>query len=154
MSPKVPAPVPETLREIEEGSRRVNKVATELSQRIEAFEQWLNKLPGRVETTLWVRDGGEGGYETYFGLLLHRSGKKWIVSYGYSDNSGRPDDDWSWTPLNEASLEIKVKAVGNFPDLLKEIVKAQQSLTRRIEQAQSAFDDFAQAIGISSTEGQ
>jgi hypothetical protein len=143
----------ELLSAIEAGSRRINELATALTARIEAFEQWLNALPGRVETSLWIDDPA-GDPQRSLIIELHRSGKRWILSYSWwHDEFSDPGDPIQWTPLMEAPVTVKIAAVRAFPQLLQRMVETQQKLAKQITEAQSVFDDFARQIeGIQDRE--
>lgn len=144
-SPSAPAQV---LQKIEYGSHRVKELATELSSRVIAFEEWLNHLPGKVETTCWEQWPKDSTVETVFGLCLGRSGKSWVLKYDFLRPQYDDPSDLSWTPLTEASVEIKLFALKQFPKLLEAIVKAQEKVVREIEEAHFGFDAFADAIGL------
>jgi hypothetical protein len=148
MSKESPQNPQQVVKDIEQGSARVNELATELSRRIITFEDWLNRLPGRVETYHWVglpkdphdhRDPG-------LGLRLARSAKRWTLWFAYSDMS--EEGDVSWAPLAEADLETKMLAIKEFSDLLVKIKKAQDGRVHELRESLDAFQMFAQAVGI------
>ena len=140
----------EMLRTLEFKSKRIKQLATQLSHRIDRFETWLNDLPGKVEAELWVEPNSLE-YSDYFGLLLHRAGKQWMVSYDRHREGDDPDER-EWRPLREASVDAKLRAVNLFPKLLERIVEEQDALVRRLEAAQSDFDVFAAEIGAEPNE--
>jgi hypothetical protein len=144
--------IPDALSAIEAGSKTVNRAATELSGRIKLFEDWLNTLPGRVDTTVWVRDGQTEEGECFFLLRLHREGKRWVLSHGHYQQGMGPEDE-NWDRLTEASLETKLQAIEQFPALLRQIKKSQASLVERIEKANAVFDEFGRSIGVAKREG-
>jgi hypothetical protein len=138
---------------IAEKSLKVKFAATQLSSRIQIFEAWLSKLPGRVETVHFGDHPDDDGSETLsFCLKLHRSGKDWIISYGTFHASFDFDRDVDWKPLREAPVRFKLLAIQQFPDLLEEIEKSQERLANEIKQACSDFDDFAAKLGIEEKE--
>src|SRR6266571_144154 len=125
----VPSSSPELIQKIEGGSKRVNDLATKLSDRILAFEQWLSGLKGRVETELWESED----QFSYFVLRLHRSGKQWIISHAWVHQQQMAmEDPPDWTPLKDSPVEIKLRAVSLFPKLLERIVKAQDELVEKL----------------------
>lgn len=151
MPEKPPSAPAQILKNIEAGSQRVNQLATELSQRIVAFEDWLNQLPGKVETFYWITVFDEIPPHKYeFGLHFDRSGKRWTLSYTYQcDQDTR---EIKWEPLSEASVETKLSAIEHFPQFLIEITEAQDALAKKLEKAHSEFDAFADAIGLTQRE--
>lgn len=163
-----PPPTPaQILKKIEDGSQRVNQLATELSQRIIEFEDWLNQLPGKVHTTLWLPLPRDADGPRKFGLCLSRSGKRWSLSYGHTggfrtQSWGRGVENQSdaytsgddsdikidWNPLSDASVENKLFAVKHFPQLLAKVTEEQDRLAKKLQNAHGEFDAFAHAIGL------
>lgn len=139
-----PSPV-QILKSIEAGSRRVNELATDLSRRISSFEAWLNALPGKVETSLWLGASEDAPCEPEFGLRLARHSSTWALFYAYSWPG---NEEFQWSSLGEASLETKILAVKQFPQLLQKITEAQTALAKRLEDTHRDFDAFAAAIGL------
>lgn len=137
------------LARIETGSRRVNQLATELSQRILAFEEWLNQLPGRVKTTLWTSapPPNDDDPEKVFGLRLDRDAKRWVLwcAFAYTYEEERVIE---WARLNEASVETKSFALSHFAKLLAKIAETQESLALNLEASGREFDALAEAIGL------
>ncbi len=142
----------EVLDSIETKSRELNRLATELSQRISAFEAWLNRLPGKVETEAW--DGAPSCQhgEVQFGLRLQRSGKAWELAYSYAFPED-PEGPVAWKPLREAAVDEKIVAVNRFPEFLLQISSAQDHRIKDLESVHSKFDSFARAIGMTIEEG-
>ena len=145
---KQPREPKQIIDEIEKGAIRIGQLATEMSGRILWFEDWLSRLPGKVETRLYEYYEPDQFGRSFFALKLHRSGKRWIVSHasGFEPHSGE-DYEPSWEPVSEATLETKVKSITLFPKLLDEILRAQIALTTRLSEAQVAFDAFASKLG-------
>lgn len=143
MATKPPQELAQTLKSIETGSLRLNQLATEISQRIVAFEDWLNRLPGKTATTFWYDTSDDGAIS--FGLALNRDGKRWAL---WHVTCVEPTDEEDWSLLKEASVDVKLKVVSYFPAFLEAIVKAQAELAKELEKAHSEFDLFANAIGL------
>lgn len=120
------------LNNIEAGAIKVREAADALCKRIELFQEYLNKLSGRVETSCSQGD---------LTLHLHRKGKGWIVSY---KNDFSPDG----RPLLDAPLVVKMKAVGMFPDLLLSIEKSQELLVHQIDLCSQRFDEFWSGLDL------
>jgi hypothetical protein len=120
-----------------------------MSQRVLAFEDWLNRLPGKVEATHWIHaDNGNPHDDTamYFGLHFARSGKRWTLSYAYQafcDDSTPP-----WQQLSDADVETKIRAVKGFPHLLESLTHAQEKCIKKLAETHEAFDAFAKSIGM------
>ncbi len=132
--------------EIEAASKRVSEKSTTLSKRILAFENWLNSLPGRVETSFWDPIAVENDAARIFGLFLTRSGKQWALLYAYHNeiNPNTPN----WSPLADASVDTKLRAMRSFPKFLRAIRKTQEKREAEIEAVATDFDEFAEALGI------
>ena len=137
----------ELLLAIETGSKKVHELATGLSNRIQSFERWINTIPGRVETTLFL-DALDGDGEWSFLIRLHRSGKRWIVSHGHWSPIFMDGEDPEWQPVTEASIETKMAVVRALPKLLEKLAETQRDMAKQIEAAQAEFDGFAQKFGI------
>ena len=161
------------VKEIEDNSQRLNQLATELSTQISAFEDWLNQLPGKVETELFFAVQSEGfdvprisladmiigdrqartvsavGPAREFGIRFSRCGKRWALLC----RPVRPASDlevFGWQSLKDASVESKSIAVQHLPEFLKRISEAQVQHISQIEQAHQEFAKFADSIGIKS----
>lgn len=141
------------LKEIEAASKRVNELATDLSKRILTFEDWLNELPGKVSTTLWVYAPDDTFDQYQFGIHLGRSGKRWTLSYAFQQQCAPEQEFTDWKPLTEASIETKLHAAKFFPELLKKIVDEQERLAKTLSDAHVEFDAFAEEIGLSLKKG-
>ncbi|MCG8405528.1 MAG: hypothetical protein MI923_10060 [Phycisphaerales bacterium] len=144
--------VPSIAEVVETQSQELNQLATELSERIKAFEEWLNRLPGKVEAVEWEAIPDLNAPPVVLlGLRLHRSGKTWVLSYDYSRfNESHSIRDW--TLLSEASVNIKIDAVKIFPSLLKKIVSEQNEKIKELQSVHNTFDDFAKVIGMTAKE--
>ena len=151
MAEKPTTSVAQVVKKIEAGSQRVNQLATLLSQRITAFQGWLNQLSGRVQATLWVSapPPNDDDPAKIFGLHFDRDGKRWALfnAYAYEPNEDR-EVDCEWTLLTDASVETKLYAITHFPELLLKIAELQVSTASKLEVANGEFDAFAEAIGL------
>jgi hypothetical protein len=134
---------------IQQKAERVRQAADGVTARIEKFEEWLNRLPGRTETVTYVRhpEARDQDDMTAFGIRLARANKRWALSYA-SWEIDDPDEPINWQPLTEASLKLKLHALRMFPTLLESIEKSQQELVNEIEAATKEFDAFAETLGV------
>jgi hypothetical protein len=110
-------------------AEEVRVAATALSDRIVKFEEYLQKLSGRVEATYT-----EGGIT----LTLRREGSKWRL--------GMMRADLTIIPLVDAGLPKKLEAIRIFPGLLVAIHTAQDTLIQDLQRASKTFDDFFQSL--------
>lgn len=137
---RVPALVPE----IEKGASELRAAATELSERIKKFEAWLNRLPGKTPASCSEAYDNEGRYS--FCISFERDGKDWqLVHYVFDDLDESTSGS---TPLRDASVETKVRAVSMFPLLLQQMAAMQKAIAESARRATQQFDDFAKGIGI------
>jgi hypothetical protein len=151
-------PADQIVKAISEKSKSVRDFATELSNRIVEFQDYLAHLPGRVEATTSglhpdndIHDDAHDAMGDYYLIIaLRRHGKEWVLetAEGYADD----DRPWDWKPLHEASLKVKIAAVKLFPDLLQAIETSQDRLVAEIMQAMSEYDSFAARLKKPSPE--
>jgi hypothetical protein len=135
----------ELVAALKTNASEVNARATELSERISAFEEWLNELPGKVPANCWVDNDEDDSGQTEFGLRYARQGK-WQLFYTYCRCDQHEYADWN--QLCDAGIEIKMEAVGAFPFLLKAIYDAQLARVKNLESTSKYFDEFAAKIGL------
>ncbi len=134
----------QVLQEIESGADEVRSAGTELANRIKQFEAWLNKVPGRVRADTEL-SSNPNGLESSM-LCFSKDGKGWTL-YLYDEHHGS-DESRNWTPLRDASLDEKARAVDAFPMLLRAMAVAQRQLVDRLKRTTNEYDDFARSIGI------
>ncbi len=127
--------------EIEANAKTVNWEASQLSNRIEQFQAWLNSLAGRVKTQYWTCVDDLGNE---FGMKLDRAGKEWALYYAFTHGDQAPD----WFVLAEANIETKLRAIAMFPEFLKKMRDAQLDRAKEMAKATEQFDIFANAIGM------
>lgn len=123
--------------------------ADRLNDCIKTFESWIGRLPGRIETYLWLPDPNpKQDPPVVFELLvcLRRDGKDWRLFYAFWEIGEAEEPEL--TPLREASIEIKLYVVPQLDKLVVEMAKQQQLLTERVSAAVSTFDDMAKQVGI------
>lgn len=144
--------VPKPVADLEAGSARISKLATSISQKLSAFEDWLNLLPGKVETTLWVDDPSVPNGDYQYGIRFHRVGKRWVLEL---TNCHVADSDPLYKLVTDCSVEEKLLVVELAPQLLDKVSSAQAQLEKRLLTAHIEFDSFAKSIGLSlAGEGQ
>lgn len=152
-------PPDEILKSISTKALDVRTSANELSKRIEKFQEFLGKLPGRVETEFYGShpDATTPYEDSQLSLVLrlHREGKSWILSYGsfHEQFHNDPDESVTFAPLMDAPLRIKIAAVKIFPNMLAAIEKSQDKLVSEIQYAVSQFDIFAASLPTVAKEG-
>lgn len=135
---------------LQDTSPRYAKLATNLSNGIEAFESFLLSLPGKIETCVY-----SSSPTIDLGLRFVRLGKSWNLQVGINDSDGPPDCDHdgspilSWASLREARLELKIEATTLFEGLLAQLLEIQQ---QRLEKL-SRVDGFIRSLGTGMKEG-
>ena len=141
-------PADEIKESIAAKSERVREAASEITDRITRFEEFLAKMPGRTEALHVIRDPNAHDEDDMaaFGLKVHRVNKEWIISYAEYEIDDAQSANWK--RLSEASLRTKLTAIKMFPDLLAAIEDSQDELVKEIEQAGSDFDKFAAKLGM------
>jgi hypothetical protein len=146
MSSDSPQIAPDLIQRIRRGSKKIGNLADEVSKRITNFEDWLNMLRGRVETTAHVTSN-DFPIVDYFALRFHRSGKRWILSSCHCQEGTEP---WelNWKPLLEAPLETKIEGLRALPQLLNRMEDAQAEMAQSLTQATAEFDAFIEQIGV------
>lgn len=164
MSEKAKQSASDLLQAIESNSSIVRDAANALTHRIVAFEEYLSKVPGRVETALRCEHPDIHEGTAYLVIAFQRQGKEWGLYYG----TERPQLPGNFTlgallsprqptefkPLRDAPLKYKVAAISQLPDLLQAMIKTQSELADEIVRATSDFDAFASTIGVKvTTEG-
>jgi hypothetical protein len=142
-----PKATSELIKSITQSADRLQHSTTSVSERIEQFEKWLAGLPGRVEAELHAElaDPGENCPEPYyFSMRLCRFKGDWKLLCGFSLASENP----KWAPLVEADVDTKLLALSNLGALLEKLHEEQANRLKKIEEANSSFDEFALALGI------
>lgn len=158
--PKVdPRPPAQIIESITVKAANVRTAATALSERIEEFQEYVTRLPGRVEAVVYGDhpDAMSPDEHALLSLVLrfHREGKAWMLSYGthHEEVNNDPDNPVKYQPLTDAPLRIKLAAVKMFPAMLSAVEKSQDDLVKEIESATAEYDAFAQALKIKPKEG-
>jgi len=158
--PLVPRPLPRTsaqvVKSIDQKSEIVRDAVAILASRITWFQDYLAKLPGRVESRCFGPypdgpDSHESGPPIELCLRLAREGKDWILSCATHDPSN--DECLEFRPLLDAPLKVKLAAIGMFPDLLESIEKSQDELTQSIVKATDEFDRFVASLNAAGKAG-
>jgi len=151
-SPPPPAPLPppteissadDPLLKIREGAQLVREKGDALTNRIQMFEHWLNKLPGKVSTGVTI-ESDESGEEVI--LSLEKRDSLWLLEV--YDYNAQHDIRSSPRLLRDATLSEKVVAVAKFPSLLKRLAEQQRFIAARAAEATTEFDGFAKSIGL------
>lgn len=125
-----------TVRNIEVLAVVVREVADRLTKRVEAFEDHLARMPGRVETAI---------AGPHFTLAFLRIGSKWRLVH-------RRGEDEEYKPLSDGSLKVKMEAVGMFEDLVTSILRSQETLIAEMESAIAETDQLFAALAAKGKE--
>jgi hypothetical protein len=133
-------------KDLLEGSGRLNSLATEVSIRVDNFEEWLNNLPGKVAVECFESVPSSPANKTLLGLAFARDGRRWKLDVGYKPIDGKGEQEW--TTLTEAGLDTKCRAIKLFGNLLAVMLKKQRQQTEKFENACAEFDSFAVGLGI------
>ena len=145
-------PPTEILDSISKKASDLRDAAETLTERITWFEEYLAKLPGRVETDYYGphpdAETAQEEAEMSLVLKLHRTGKIWSLSYGshhegWNDN---PENAVEFKPLVEAPLKFKIAAVKLFPNVLAAIEKSQDKLVAETKKAVTEVDKFTDSL--------
>lgn len=99
------------------------RVAGELSQRIELFEEWLNTRGGNTKSS--VQD-----VDLIFGI--QREGNAWYLSV---------ETEKGVRPVRGASLDIKIRAIHRIPSILQAMQGSRKFLVGEMRKAIAAFDE-------------
>lgn len=127
---------PDIIQRIADKSLVVRENALQLSLRISQFEEWMSKLPGKVEAM--YKDVSS---RTDFTLFFRRDGKEWRIMV--SLNRFNPPD---WIPLVDSGLNIKMQAIRLFPDLLLAVQSAQDELVNDLQRTVADFDEYVKEL--------
>lgn len=151
-------PVIDPVASLRDASAEFADLATQLSERIHQFQNWLDKLPGKTMATCW-RERDE--YE-FFGLRYARSGD-WELQCAYvripqfeyheGDAQAYLASNADWSSLSRSSVDAKMESIDLFPELLTEITRAAKDRVKVVFEATKKFDDFAKQFGILGKEG-
>ena len=137
----------ESVEAICDKAAEVRHVSQKLAERITQFQDYLGKLPGRVETKIWrSHPDAPDGSDNLIALRLHREGKAWVLSWGNDTESN--DKPIEWRPLVDAPLKVKLASVKMFPDLLGSIEKSQTKLIDEIVETSAEYDSFAHTLKL------
>jgi hypothetical protein len=146
-------PPSELIQSISTKAESVQNAAAELTARIERFQEFLSRLPGRVETDFygWHPDAisEDDAHNMSLVLRLHREGKDWILSCGTHHKEAEHLDPFysvRFRPLDEASIKWKMAAVKQFPDLLQAIEKSQDKFVEELKKVAADYDSFESTL--------
>jgi len=139
-------------RALTQGSHALNEKASALSDRIRRLQEFLSKLPGRVETHLTI-GRWDGIADLHLVVRFHRTGRHWIFSYDFY-HEHHPDEDSNWRQLVDAPLEVKIAVVNKLPELLSEMLSSQQTMIHLLDSAHETLNTLAAEFGLDEKEGE
>ena len=135
-------------RAIESNAERYKRLATQLPDSIVGLQNWLSCLPGNINEKVSAMPSDAKARRLML-KVVSAAGKR-QVHYCYINELQRGTDPTSgWSPLTNASVDVKTQAIALFPALLRRILMRQRIDVQRLEQATEAFDHFAEEFGIS-----
>jgi hypothetical protein len=121
---------------IAQKSIEVRKAATALTDRLVKFEEWICKLPGRIECVVPL-DTGDA-------LTLRRAGSSWGLFVIVEANDEKP--------IRDCGVRLKMAAVRALPDFIPAMQAAQGDLIERLQSSCREFDQFAKLAGMTQTQ--
>jgi hypothetical protein len=130
--------------------QRAKKVRDELFSRYDQINAlWLKAeeqitqfhIPQPVQFTYGsynLEDPGPYYCEVCECLGLFKIKGKWRICYGsfLPDHEGGPNE---WTPITEASAQIRIEAASHLPDLKKAVVESAEKFVPKVDQAIQAL---------------
>jgi hypothetical protein len=141
--------------EEEEREAGAKMLLVQLGGRIESFEEWLRKFPGKAPASVtgeWSQSGNR--------VILHfiRRGERWglfaqeqfrMKSTGRCTGARHEDDSiLSLRPLPDCTLQVCMEALKLFPKLLEAIELEREAVKARVGEAILDYDRFAEQMGI------
>lgn len=135
--------IKKALERIHANASEVRAAATELTKKVNQFEAWLSKVPGRVAASVSVYESDEGEVEH---LGFQRVGNEWaLVTFSYY----LPSDTYSAPQLlRDASMSVKAQMVPNFAKLLEAMAEQQECQAKYAREVSRKYDAFAAELGI------
>jgi hypothetical protein len=127
------APLP-PLSSIEKTSQEFQRLASSVNGHLDAFHQWLNALPGKMEVSIQIPDEGFQAIR----VSLGRVKDKWRLLFGRG-NSLSPEDVVAVDDIANASLIDKCTAISLLPELLMKFHKEQRSAVTQLQRANQIF---------------
>ncbi|MEO5955831.1 MAG: hypothetical protein ABIR36_09115 [Nitrospiraceae bacterium] len=125
-------------------SESLNKESDGLNEAIKAFEAKLASF--RLGVTAWVRPPLEKevdekhGVESTTSLGYSKATGNWCLTVAY-ENDIDPESA-QFSPLGQASRDIRMKAVRQLPKLLKAIESAADEAVKEVEEARKIMRDI------------
>lgn len=120
------------MNNLKEKAELIGLRSTELSNRLEGFQEVLSKLPGRTETrfdAIKVR------------LWFRREGRKWELL------ACEPDSE-NFRPLSNCPLKLRIAAIDVLADFMFAMSANQDAILTSISEAIDKFDRFAKELKL------
>lgn len=132
---------------LREGAVRVQLLTERLDRFLLQIEEWLEKLPGRVDTIAILDDPDKDGQDFY--LRLTRVGQSWRLMCKWVHSKPNPAIRQSdWVPVREASIHTKMQVADAIPLLIDRMGVAQADLVHKLEVCTSKLGTLAASFGI------
>ena len=138
--------MPTDFSRLQDLSNSLNKKSDELNESLKAFEAMLASF--RLGVEAWVRPSLETSTDDH--------GIEYATTLGYSKASGNScltlayrnsmDDEGSYVPLNQASRELRIKAVEQLPKLLKALENAADEAVQDVEKARKNMRNIIDGV--------
>jgi hypothetical protein len=130
----------EILGAISEKARQVKEAAVLLTDNIEVIQTYLASIKGRTETACSGVHPDDINSERSLTLKFHKDGSSWTISWARVVND--EDIPFTFKPLLQAPLRIKVAAARMLPDLIEFIEDQQDKLLNEVNEAANTLDAF------------
>lgn len=132
----------DVVQRIQDASHQLRNAASELTNRVAWFENWLGNLPGRVAAHTSMGADPDDNVEKF--LELARDGKEWSL-YVYEVDL-RSEQRSNRVLLRDSSIAVKAVSIQYFKDLLTQIYLQQKMLLAVSENATKNFDEFVKTL--------
>ena len=127
--------MPTDFSRLQDLSNSLNKKSDELNESLKAFEAMIASF--RLGVDAWVKPSLETrtddhGIEYSTTLGYSKATGNWCLTIGYWSSF---DEEGSYSPLNQASRELRIKAIEQLPKLLKALESAADEAVQGVEKA-------------------
>lgn len=128
--------MPMDFSRLQELSNSLNNKSDELNESLKTFEAMIASF--RLGVEAWVRPSLErtmddqDGTEYTTTLGYSKATGNWCLTLGYWSSF---NEEGNYSPLNQASRDLRIKAVEQLPKLLKALESAADEAVQEVEKA-------------------